>query len=108
MFKLSGATQTLLTEGMGGRLKTSNGGLVPFRHRVKRHKTRNGQLTTLAERKSATHMKKRTGRIVARRTVAEQLVMTQRALAFELYRRTLRGRFNTAVARVKRLFGRVA
>lgn len=89
MLKLTGAANAILIEGMGGRLKTRNGGLRPLKHRINAHQ-----------------MAKRRVRIAARRTVAEQLVLAQRALAFELYRRTFRGRLNILWAHLRRLFVR--
>ena len=89
MLELTGSANAILTEGMGGRLKTRNGQLTPLKHRMNKHQ-----------------MAKRAGKIIARRTVAEQLVMAQRALAFELYRRTFRGRLNILWARLRRPFVR--
>lgn len=106
MLKPTGSANAILTEGMGGRLKTRNGGITPLLSR--RSKRTGHQLVPLKNRKNAHQLAKRTVKIAARRTVAEQLVMAQRALAFELYRRTLRGRFNVALARVRRMFTRQA
>lgn len=50
-------TATLLTEGMGGRMKRHGGQLVPLKKRM-----------------SEKNFTKRTARIVARRTVAAQLI----------------------------------
>lgn len=50
-------TETLLTEGMGGRLKTKNGQLVPLARRMNRHQ-----------------QDVRVDKIRARRTVAAQLL----------------------------------
>jgi hypothetical protein len=50
-------TETLLTEGMGGRMKRRGGQLVPLKQRM-----------------SEKNFTKRTARIAARRTVAAQLV----------------------------------
>jgi hypothetical protein len=93
MLKLSGATQTLLTEGMGGRLKTRNGQLVPLKHRMNKHQ-----------------MAKRKVRIAARNTIAEQLIQMQQQfmvnVARELFRRTLKGKLFFAKQRMQRFFSR--
>lgn len=91
MLKLNGSTTAILTEGMGGRLKTKGGQLAPLTDRI-----------------NAYQMAKRQVKIAARRTVAEQIIRSQQqfaqAVAFELYRRTWTGRYKLAVARVKRFF----
>lgn len=91
MLKHTGATIALLTEGMGGRLKTKHGQLVP-----------------LTQRRTKAQLKKRQEKRMARRTVAEQLVSRQdqffRLVAAELYRRTFWGRVQTIKVRVKGLF----
>lgn len=58
---LKGSTIAILTEGMGGRLKTKGGQLVPLKQRLGRRK-----------------MEKRETKVIARQTVAEQLRREQR------------------------------
>lgn len=99
MRKLSGATQTLLTEGMGGRLKTKGGQLVPFTHRVKR-----GQLVPLKQRLNHTEIRKRVEKMSARRTVAERLLAQQQAFMIGVTQ-ALQGHFNRGFfGRMKYLF----
>ena len=76
MLKLSGSTETLLTEGMGGRLKTKGGQLVPLKQRMNR-----------------TEVVKRVAKMAARRTVADQLLTQQQAFMGGIVA-ALNGHFN--------------
>lgn len=58
----TGSTIAILTEGMGGRLRTKNGQLVPLKDRL-----------------SKFQLAKRTEKVEARRTVAELLEKRQKA-----------------------------
>ena len=80
MKKYSGHTQTLLTEGMGGRLKTRNGQLIPLENRINPHQ-----------------MIKRQIKLAARRTVADHLLRQQarfmQTISTLLYNHISRGFF---------------
>jgi hypothetical protein len=74
--KLNGSTTTLLTEGMGGRLKRKGGQLVPLKQRL-----------------NNTELKKRVEKMAARRTVAEQLFRQQENFMMGIVQ-ALNGYFN--------------
>ena len=76
MQKVTGTTRTLLTEGMGGRMKR-----------------RGGQLVSLKKRITPQAQKKRTTRIATRRTVAEQIIGSQNRMAAVLNHFFSRGFF---------------
>jgi len=78
MLKLAGHTNAILDEGMGGRLKTKHGQLVPLRKRLNPHQAAKRQM-----------------KITARRTVAEAIITSQNRIAGVLnhfFTRNLLGR----------------
>lgn len=66
-FGVSNRTRTLITEGMGGRMKRNGGNLVPLKERISKYR-----------------MAKRNIRIAARRTVAEQLIARHNMIAIAM------------------------
>lgn len=75
MIKLNGSALAIATEGMGGRLKTKGGQLVPLKKRM-----------------NPVQLEKRVEKITARRTVAERLVRQQEQFMLGVFR-SLQGYF---------------